>query len=57
MENTKLPIEIYTTDELCTEIIRRIEEEKDDLEITPKIHLLYNVLFTEMTLAFHKERN
>ena len=49
MENTKLPIEIYTTDELCTEIIRRIKEEKDDFTITQTAYLLYDVLFTEIS--------
>lgn len=43
-EFTKLPIEIYTTDELCTEIIRRICGGE---RITGKMELLQGLIFTE----------
>lgn len=45
MENTKLPIEIYTTDELCTEIIRRICEGE---RITGKMDLLQGLITTKL---------
>ena len=52
MENTKLPIEIYTTDELCQEIIRRIQAGE---RITRKMELLQGLIFAESLKPLCKE--
>lgn len=42
---TKLPIDIYTTDELCDEIISRIQQE--DFKVTAKMDLLGKIISTK----------
>lgn len=44
-EFTKFPIEIYTTDELCDEIISRIQQE--DFKVTAKMDLLGKIISTK----------
>lgn len=49
---TKLPIEIFTTDELCDEIIKRIQNR--DFKFTYKVHLMYDLISAKATMSFCK---